>query len=232
MNNYLIIVLAILIGSYLLDMVANVLNVGHISTELPEEFKGYYDADKYSKSQSYLKDNSKFAVVTDSIVGDTAFAIDSRLTRLSSTMTGTGVEAELLSRFQSAGDALFELFGYGTNRVQTAGVSTELGLTGLSDITDTSAIQKAVETGRKRAQDIHKNLRIILGNIKVSLKRPNGPKEIDINLADIPVSVEFFLKFMADNVLSKDILDYPYFHFMNDLIAAVVGNMLGTECFG
>lgn len=211
--------------------------------ELNAVVKALTEKKPVSREQvAYMFLGDLIAVVTDSIVGDTAFAIDSRLTRLSSTMTGTGAEAALLSRFQSAGDALFELFGYGTNRVQTTGVSTELGVRGVGaenvpviapvDVVDSNAIQAAVETGRKRAQDIHKNLRIILGNIKVNLKRPGGSEEIDVNLADIPVSVEFFLKFMADNVLSKDILDYPYFHFMNDLIAAVVGNMLGTECFG
>jgi hypothetical protein len=210
---------------------------------LNETIQAMIDNTTVSKEQvAYMFLGDLIAVITDSVVGDTAFAIDSRLTRLSSTITGTGVEAELLSRFQSAGDALFELFGYGTNRVQTTGVSTELGVRGVGaenvpviapvDVVDSGAIQRAVETGRKRAQDIHENLRIILGNIKVNLKRPGGSEEIDVNLADIPVSVEFFLKFMADNVLSKDILDYPYFHFMNDLIASVVGNMLGSECFG
>jgi hypothetical protein len=186
---------------------------------LNETIKAMIENTAVSKEQvAYMFLGDLIAVITDSVVGDTAFAIDSRLTKVSSTLTGTGAEQNLSSTFQQASDALFETFGFASERVQTVGTE--------------QAIQSAVETGRKRAQDIHENLRIILGNIKVNLKRPGGSKEIDVNLADIPVSVEFFLKFMADNVLSKDILDYPYFHFMNDLVASVVGNMLGSECFG
>jgi len=186
---------------------------------LNETIKAMIENTAVSKEQvAYMFLGDLIAVITDSVVGDTAFAIDSRLTKVSSTLTGTGAEQNLSSTFQQASDALFETFGFASERVQTVGTE--------------EAIQGAVETGRKRAQDIHQNLRIILGNIKVNLKRPGGSEEIDVNLADIPVSVEFFLKFMADNVLSKDILDYPYFHFMNDLVASVVGNMLGSECFG
>ena len=186
---------------------------------LNKTIKAMIDNTTVSKEQvAYMFLGDLIAVITDSVVGDTAFAIDSRNTSVSSTLTGTGIEQDLLSTFQLASDALFETFGYASERVQTVGTD--------------EAIVEAVKEGRQRARDIHQNLRIILGNIKLSLKRPSGPIEIDVNLADIPVSVEFFLKFMSDNVLSKDILEYPYFHFMNDLVASVVGNLLGSECFG
>jgi len=68
MNYFLIIILAVLIGTYLLDLVVDTLNTRHLKTELPEEFRDCYDADKYKKSQEYLKENTRFGIVSDSIV--------------------------------------------------------------------------------------------------------------------------------------------------------------------
>jgi STE24 endopeptidase len=68
MNYFLIIILAVLIGSYLLDLVVDTLNARHVKTELPEEFRDCYDADKYKKSQEYLRENTRFGIVSDSIV--------------------------------------------------------------------------------------------------------------------------------------------------------------------
>ncbi|MFH1666334.1 MAG: M48 family metallopeptidase [Elusimicrobiota bacterium] len=66
MNIYLIIILAILIGNYLLNLVVETLNVKHISTVLPEEFAGHYSQDKYKISQTYLKENTNFDLIADS----------------------------------------------------------------------------------------------------------------------------------------------------------------------
>jgi STE24 endopeptidase len=67
MNAYLIIILVIIVGDYLLDIVVDMLNVKHIKTDLPGEFEGYYDAAKYKKSQNYLKENTRFGIIVDSI---------------------------------------------------------------------------------------------------------------------------------------------------------------------
>jgi STE24 endopeptidase len=67
MNCFLIIILAVLIGTYLLDLIVDTLNVRHVRTVLPEEFKGYYDADRYKKSQAYLRETTQFGIISDSI---------------------------------------------------------------------------------------------------------------------------------------------------------------------
>ncbi len=67
MNIFLLIILAILIGNYLLDLVVEILNVRHLKTTLPQEFEGWYDSDKYRKSQEYLKETTRFGILTDSI---------------------------------------------------------------------------------------------------------------------------------------------------------------------
>ncbi|OPL16335.1 MAG: peptidase M48 [delta proteobacterium ML8_D] len=67
MNAYLIAILLILIIRYLLDLVSDWMNVRHVSTEIPVEFKGYYDAEKYRKSQNYLRENTGFGIFVDTI---------------------------------------------------------------------------------------------------------------------------------------------------------------------
>ena len=67
MNYFLIIILAVLIGTYLLDLIVDTLNVRHVKTVLPEEFEGYYDAGKYKKSQEYLRENTRFGIISDTI---------------------------------------------------------------------------------------------------------------------------------------------------------------------
>jgi STE24 endopeptidase len=68
MNFYLIIILAIIIGSYLLELFVERLNLRNLKTELPAEFIGYYDQARYRKSQEYLVENTRFSLVNSSIV--------------------------------------------------------------------------------------------------------------------------------------------------------------------
>lgn len=67
MNTYLLIILIIIVGDYLLDFIVETLNVKHVKTELPKEFEDYYDAEKYKKAQNYLKENTRFGIIIDTI---------------------------------------------------------------------------------------------------------------------------------------------------------------------
>ncbi|HMO52140.1 MAG TPA: M48 family metallopeptidase [Kiritimatiellia bacterium] len=60
MNGFLILILIILIADALLQFVVNALNVRRLQTDLPEEFKGWYDADRYQQSQIYLRTTTRF----------------------------------------------------------------------------------------------------------------------------------------------------------------------------
>ncbi|MFA6321826.1 MAG: M48 family metallopeptidase [Candidatus Omnitrophota bacterium] len=62
-NYYLPAILTILIGGYVISFIVEKLDAAHTSTELPSEFEGYYDAEKYSKSQSYLKERIRFGLI-------------------------------------------------------------------------------------------------------------------------------------------------------------------------
>ncbi len=67
MNLFLLVVLVLLIADYLLRNGVDLVNLRHVQTEIPDEFQGWYDEEKYSKSQQYLKDSTRFDVFSSSI---------------------------------------------------------------------------------------------------------------------------------------------------------------------
>ena len=64
MNIYAIIILGTILFSYALDLVAELLNLGALRAELPDEFHDVYDADAYRRSQEYERANTRFGFVT------------------------------------------------------------------------------------------------------------------------------------------------------------------------
>ena len=68
MNGYLIFVVALILLGYLMDLVVDVLNLGHVKTEIPAEFEGWYDAEKYRKAQRYLRDTTRFGILNSCVL--------------------------------------------------------------------------------------------------------------------------------------------------------------------
>lgn len=67
MNIYAIIILSTLIIEFLLSVFAEILNLSHLKKELPEEFKGVYDKEKYAKSQEYERVNTRFGFISSGV---------------------------------------------------------------------------------------------------------------------------------------------------------------------
>lgn len=67
MNIYFIIIISIIAVEYLLNLIVELLNVKSASGDLPKEFEGYYDAQKYSLAQEYLKENTNFSLIKDTV---------------------------------------------------------------------------------------------------------------------------------------------------------------------
>jgi STE24 endopeptidase len=67
MNIYLVIILFVIVGNYLLDVVVETVNIRHAKTDLPEEYQGYYDAERYKTAQNYLMENTRFELITHTI---------------------------------------------------------------------------------------------------------------------------------------------------------------------
>ena len=57
MNTYLIIILAAILGEYLIQSIARALNLKSLDPKLPEEFTDFYDATEYKRSQEYTRVN-------------------------------------------------------------------------------------------------------------------------------------------------------------------------------
>lgn len=59
-NAYLIAILVLLVGFTLFHIWIHALNLKALQPDIPSEFTGVYDEDKYRKSQAYLRDNTRF----------------------------------------------------------------------------------------------------------------------------------------------------------------------------
>ena len=64
MNIYAIIILTTLLVDFILGIISDLLNLKALNPQLPEEFAGHYDAEKYEKSQRYTRVNTRFGFVT------------------------------------------------------------------------------------------------------------------------------------------------------------------------
>ena len=62
-----VIILASLIGNYLIFGLADLLNIRSLNKPLPEGFNDFYDSKKYAESQNYLKATTQFGFITSSL---------------------------------------------------------------------------------------------------------------------------------------------------------------------
>ncbi len=67
MNLWSILLYAILIGSWLIDLIVETLNVRNADQELPGEFRDVYNADRYAQSQRYLRENTRFGLIKSTL---------------------------------------------------------------------------------------------------------------------------------------------------------------------
>lgn len=65
MNIYLVVVLASIIGAYLINSVVALLNLRALDPKLPDEFLDVYDPEQYRKSQLYTRAETKLDFISD-----------------------------------------------------------------------------------------------------------------------------------------------------------------------
>ena len=63
MNVYGVIILAALLSEYVLNLIADLLNLQTLSADLPKEFAGVYSPESYMKSQDYTLYRTNFGIV-------------------------------------------------------------------------------------------------------------------------------------------------------------------------
>jgi STE24 endopeptidase len=64
MNLYALIILATLVIGFLLNVVADLLNLKALNPQLPADFEGVYDAEKYRQSQAYTRVQTRFGLIS------------------------------------------------------------------------------------------------------------------------------------------------------------------------
>lgn len=64
MNIYAVIILSALAAEFILNLAADILNLKHLSTDLPREFQDVFDAERYGKTQAYTRVNTHFGWIT------------------------------------------------------------------------------------------------------------------------------------------------------------------------
>jgi len=67
MSPYLAFVLAMLIGHLALEWIVSRLNLSRLDPQLPDEFFGFYDQEKYARSQRYARERTRFSLFQSSI---------------------------------------------------------------------------------------------------------------------------------------------------------------------
>ena len=81
-------------------------------------------------------------------------------------------------------------------------------------------------------QKLFERFRIILGNIDLDYGRTsNNAGSKKINLAHIPISLDAYTAFFANNVLAKERTNYPFFSFVDDVLNDLVMDPLSSQCF-
>ena len=66
-QTYYFIIIGALIAEYLLSTISSVLNMNNTGEEVPDGFTDVYDKDKYVKSQAYLRDQTRFGLITGTL---------------------------------------------------------------------------------------------------------------------------------------------------------------------
>jgi STE24 endopeptidase len=67
MNSWLLFIITVLLGNYLLEQVISHLNLKALRNEVPEEFKDIIDTAEYSKSQDYTRVTGKFGLIESTV---------------------------------------------------------------------------------------------------------------------------------------------------------------------
>ena len=68
MNAYLFFVLALLVLNAALQFAVEALNLRRLTPEIPEEFRGVYDTEKYATSQNYQRENTRMALLQSGLM--------------------------------------------------------------------------------------------------------------------------------------------------------------------
>jgi hypothetical protein len=76
------------------------------------------------------------------------------------------------------------------------------------------------------------NIRFALGPVVFSHPNPDLFQLVNVNLADIPISIELYNDFIREKAVSRQSDSYPLLIFIRDVINDLVFEALGPNCYG
>ncbi|MCK9582509.1 MAG: M48 family metallopeptidase [Endomicrobiales bacterium] len=69
MSIFTVVIISSIVLSLIVRLLVEALNISALKKEVPDEFIGVYDNERYAKAQGYLKDNTKFTVFNTVFMG-------------------------------------------------------------------------------------------------------------------------------------------------------------------
>ena len=67
MNFIAVIIIAVIFAEFVLSFISDLLNLKMLRSDLPKAFREWYNAERYRKSQEYLKVNTRFGWIVSSL---------------------------------------------------------------------------------------------------------------------------------------------------------------------
>ncbi len=147
-------------------------------------------------------------------------------------------------------------FMYVSDLIDAAMSNVEESLKDTTNILDTKYVQGVLKSGIEGSEFIEsyikekdsqerqskklatieqfKKIRIVLGPMEVVPYSINSSSKraISCTIGDIPISLNYFLDFMSERVLSKDFVEYPFSKFVKDLLNDCIRNFINSDsCF-
>ena len=99
--------------------------------------------------------------------------------------------------------------------------------------TSTEATEEAISSRAKTDKD----LQILLGPISYAetVGSDDDARTIllyDINLADIPISVNYYIDWFLGSVIAQERTIYPVLNFVRDVASNLISNRMRSQCHG
>jgi hypothetical protein len=88
-----------------------------------------------------------------------------------------------------------------------------------------SKVKKELQKKKYITIDQFKKLRVVLGPMEIRRQQ----NSILCSVGDIPISLNYFIEFLADKVIAKDLINYPLSKFIKDIINELVREFLNSE---
>lgn len=95
-------------------------------------------------------------------------------------------------------------------------------------------IEKQNNSNTKATLRQFEKMRVILGPMEITPfgKNSVNNRAISCTLGDIPISLNYFIDFLSEKVLSKDFVQYPFSKFVKDIVNDCLRNFINADgCF-